>query len=72
MNYAAQQRIRMIDFLLEHYGYVQRGTIMDFFGISSPCASRDLAVYLELAPQNMHYNGSTKRWERAKSFQRLL
>lgn len=32
MNYAVQQRLRFIDFLLYHYGRINRSVIMDYFG----------------------------------------
>jgi len=70
MNYAAEQRIRLIDFLLAHYGHVGRMELCDFYGISEPCASRDLAVYNEVYPGNMAYDASTKRWCKTFVFQR--
>lgn len=71
MNYAVQQRMRMIDFLLKHFGYVRREHLIDHFGISMPCASRDFSEYNALAPANTWYNTSTKRWERTAAFQPL-
>lgn len=68
MNYAVLQRIRMIDFLFKHYGYVQREALMDYFGISSPCSSRDISDYNAIAPDNAVYNPSTRRWEASASF----
>lgn len=71
MNYAVQQRIRMIDFLLKHYGYMQREMLLDYFGISMPCASRDIRDYNEQAPGNTTYNPRAKRWERSTTFKPL-
>jgi hypothetical protein len=71
MNYAAQQRIRMVDFMLKHYGYLRREMLMDYFGTSMPCASRDISDYNLQAPGNAVYNPSAKRWERADAFKPL-
>lgn len=62
-NYAIEQRLRLIDFLLAHYGYVNRSALQDYFGISTPQASADFAQYLKLAPGNMAYNRTAKRYE---------
>jgi hypothetical protein len=70
-NYAIAQRLRLIDFLVEHYGYINRATLMDYFGISTPQASKDIAEYMELAPHNLVYNMGAKRYEKTDRFARL-
>lgn len=71
LNYAVEQRIRLIDMLLAHYGSIRRGIIMDFYGISMPQASNDLGLYAELAPGNMTYDLKAKAYLRTPQFERL-
>lgn len=68
LNYAIEQRLRLIDFLLEHYGHVGRPQLCAFFGISTPCASADIALYNEGSPGNAAYDFSLKRWVRTETF----
>jgi hypothetical protein len=67
-NYAIEQRMRLIDFLLEHYGHIGRPELCAFFGISSPCASNDIAMYNEANPGNAVYDFKVKRWVRSATF----
>lgn len=68
MNYAQEQRLRLIDFLLKHYGSVARAEIEDFFGVGSATATRDFALYQEHAPGNAVMNPSSKRWIKTDTF----
>lgn len=70
MKYHVEQRQRMIDFLLYHYGHIGRGQITDFFGVSTPTVSWDFAIYLESHPGNMQFDFSTKRYLRLPTFKR--
>lgn len=70
MNYAIEQRLRFIDFLLGEYGYINRSALIDFFGISTPQASSDIRAYLEMNPKSAKYNKNTKRYE-ASNFTRI-
>lgn len=70
MNYAAEQRIRFIDVLLIAYGNVNRGVLTEYFGISKPCATRDLTTYKKLYPGNMTYDEVSKTYVRAPGFKR--
>lgn len=69
MTYAIEQRLRMIDFLLEHYGHVGRPELVAFFGISLPCASTDIARYNLDSPGNAAYDFKSRRWTRTEAFQ---
>jgi hypothetical protein len=71
MPYAKAQRMRMVDFLLAQYGTINRDALVDFFGISTPQASLDLAQYQQLAPQNMCYDTREKTYCRTEKFVRL-
>lgn len=71
MKYAIEQRMRFIDFTLYHYGEVGRSILVDFFGISKPQATNDLKNYIKLAPDNVRYNTSLKKYIRNPEFERM-
>jgi len=68
-SYAVEQRLRMIDFLLKHYGCLRRVALMDYFGISMPQASADIKEYMKLVPQNMQYDSCQKMYRKSTTFQ---
>lgn len=68
MNYAVRERLRMIDFLLEHYGNVSRAEIQDYFGVGPATATRDFHQYMNAYPGNALLNQSSKRYVRAETF----
>lgn len=70
INGALQQRLRFIDFLLDHYGYFKRGMVADYFGLSTPQVSMDVQVYLDVTGGMAVYNLSARRYERAANFKR--
>jgi len=72
MNYAIEQRLRLIDFLLNHYGSVSRSELTDYFGIAAAQATRDFSQYNKLAPGNALINQSSKKWVRSDTFGRLF
>ena len=71
MRYAEEQRLRFIDFLLDHYGFVRRSAVMDFFCVSQPQASADIKRYMEVAPGNIEYDKSRKAYVKTESFCRV-
>lgn len=72
MNYATEQRMRFIDFLLAYYGHIGRSELVNYFGISEPQATRDFRAYKALTPDNMTLNSVTKRYVRTESFRRVF
>jgi len=72
MSYAVEQRLRLIDFLLQRYGHVGRAELEDYFGIGEATATRDFAMYLAKAPGNALLNNVSKRYVRAETFKRLF
>ncbi len=70
MNYAIEQRMRFIDFILEHYGFIHRSVLMDYFGMGEAAATRDFKKYLELAPDNMVYSTKRKAYYKTEVFVR--
>jgi hypothetical protein len=71
ISYAIEQRLRLIDFLLQHYGTLNRSAIMDYFGVSMPQAALDIREYLAIAPDNMFYDKSAKTYRRSDCFVRV-
>ena len=72
MNYAAEQRLRLIDFLVSQYGYINRSALVEYFGISIPQASNDIKQYLKLAPENIEYSASKKVYEKTHKYKSLF
>lgn len=71
ITYAVEQRLRLIDFLLTHYGTLNRAAIMDFFGVSRVQASIDIQQYLKIAPLNATYDKTAKAYKRTSGFVRI-
>ena len=71
MNYAVEQRMRFIDFLLAQYGHINRAALMDYFGIGSACATRDFKAYKELNPDGIWLNDSDKNYYKTVAFKRV-
>jgi hypothetical protein len=71
LSYAVEQRLRFIDFLVAHYGSINRAALVDYFGISMPTASNDFGLYIEHAPNNVTYDMSAKTYVRGANFKRV-
>src|SRR5689334_12749768 len=71
-GWGQQQRLEFIEFRLLWEGRLNRSDLIDFFGISRPQASLDLARYIEIAPQNIHYDRTEKTYLAARAFTPLL
>jgi WYL domain len=68
LRWGVEQRLEFIEFQLFWEGGLNRADITRFFGISVPQASKDLSQYQELAPNNVVYDRSEKRYFAAKNF----
>lgn len=68
ISYAVVQRLRLIDIMLMHQNSMNRGILVDYFGISTIQASNDLKLYQQLAPNNMEYDMSGKTYRRKEGF----
>jgi predicted DNA-binding transcriptional regulator YafY len=62
LPWGQRQRLEFIEFRLFWEGAINRSEITDRFGVSVPQASTDLGAYRTLAPLNMEYNASQKRY----------
>jgi hypothetical protein len=63
-----EQRLEFIEFRLFWEGGVNRSDLIEQFGVSVPQASNDLTAYRELAPENVTYDLSGKRYVPAPGF----
>jgi predicted DNA-binding transcriptional regulator YafY len=72
MRWGVERRLELIEFRLFWEGGVNRADIVQEFDVSVPQASKDLATYLEMAPDNLHYDRRLKRYFASKSFEPKL
>ena len=68
LRWGVEQRLEFIEFRLFWEGGINRSDITGFFGVSVPQASKDLTQYQELAPDNVRYDRSEKRYFATDSF----
>ncbi len=68
MGWGPERRLEFIEARLFWEGSINRGHLMDTFGISSQQASADFARYLEMAPDNLSYDRSRKSYVAAENF----
>jgi len=71
VKYAVEQRLRFIDFLIDQYGHINRTALTDYFGISVPQASNDMAMYTKIAPDNVRYSNNEKTYKKNPEFKRI-
>jgi hypothetical protein len=62
LRWGMEQRLEFIEFRMFWEGGVNRSDITQRFGVSVPQASNDLALYQKLAPANLRYDSSEKRY----------
>lgn len=63
-----KERLEFIDFRLFWEGRINRSDIMERFAISIPQASKDLSLYESIAPGNLTYDVSAKRYLASSNF----
>lgn len=63
-----KERLEFIDFRLFWDGRINRSDIIERFAISTPQASKDLSLYESLAPGNLLYDVSAKRYLASLTF----
>jgi hypothetical protein len=68
MRWGVERRLEFIEFRAFWEGGVNRTDLKDQFGISAPQASADLSAYQELAPGNIEYDSSEKRYVPTAAF----
>lgn len=68
LGQAQRERLAYIDFRLYFIGEIRRRDLSSRFGVAPAGATRDLALYREVAPQNIKFDGSNKIYRIAKTF----
>lgn len=67
-NWAARERLRMIEVLLWWRGWIRRSDLIEHFGISPAQASSDIQRLLELNSTGVTYHTARKRYEAGEKF----
>jgi hypothetical protein len=60
--FGQEYRLRFIEKVIAQYGVLNRDFVADYFGISIPQVSLDIRAYIELAPKNIRYDESERRY----------
>ena len=60
--HAQRERLAFIDFCLYYFGEVSKTDLLRQFAVGSASCTRDLALYRELAPENLELRHQTKRY----------
>lgn len=68
LSHSQRERLAYIDFRLYFMGEVGRPDLANRFGVAPAAATRDLALYREVAPQNIEFDGSNKIYRVGKEF----
>lgn len=68
LNWGVERRYEFIEFRLFWQGRINRGDLMDAFGVSTQQASLDLNAYIEQAKRNLVYDKSLRTYLRGKHF----
>lgn len=68
IHQAQIERLLHIDFRLCFLGTVGRGDLVSRFGIKEAAATRDIASYKEISPENLLYDSKAKTYTRSNTF----
>jgi hypothetical protein len=68
LSWGTEQRLEFIEFRLFWEGELNRSDITERFAVSVPQASNDIAMYRDLAPANLEYDSSAKRYVSTPAF----
>lgn len=69
LRWGVEQRLEFIEFRLFWESGINRADITRYFGVSVPQASKDLSQYQEIAPRNIRYDRSEKRYFATDDFE---
>jgi hypothetical protein len=72
LRWGVEQRLEFIEFRLCWEGAINRADLVEKFGVSVPQASNDLRRYQEIAPRNIVYDKSGKRYVSGLGFKPVL
>lgn len=68
LSHAQRERLAYIDFRLYFFGEIGRPDLASRFGIAPAGATRDIALYREIAPHNIEFDGSSKVYRISQQF----
>ncbi|MGO1247227.1 MAG: WYL domain-containing protein [Oceanisphaera sp.] len=71
-SHAQRERLRFIDCCLHYFGQVARADLLQTFQTGLASGTRDLALYRELAPNNLTLRHDTKLYYRTAAFAPLF
>jgi predicted DNA-binding transcriptional regulator YafY len=71
-SWGQERRLEFIEFRLLWDGRINRGELVEFFGISIQQASLDLARYMDLAPGNLEYDKSHKAYKASRNLRAMF
>jgi len=72
MKWGTRQRLQYIEVMAYYCGVVSRNDVARAFGISDPAATKDLALYGKLAPDNLIYKQSHFGYIPGPTFEPLI
>lgn len=67
-----KERLRFIDFRLYFFASLNRNDLTNRFGIKEAAATRDIAAYRGLRPNNALYDANLKSYKKTNSFKPLV
>lgn len=68
LSQAQRERLAYIDFRLYFLGEIGRPDLIHRFGLAPAAATRDLALYRDVVPQNIEFDGRNKIYRFSKAF----
>jgi len=68
LSHAQRERLAYVDFRLYFFGEIGRPDLIERFGVAPAGATRDLALYREIVPQNITFDGSHKIYRIGQAF----
>lgn len=72
LSQAQRDRLAYIELRLWFIGGIRRQHLVERFGVQTAAATRDIAMYKNLAPDNLIYDGSAKAYTLANGFSPLF
>ena len=72
LSHAQRERLAYVDFRLYFFGEIGRPDLIERFGVAPAGATRDIALYREIAPQNITFDGSNKIYRIGQAFAPLF
>lgn len=72
ISQAQKKRLSHVDFRVNFLGSITRSDLISRFGIKEAAATRDIAEYRRIAPNNLTYDGVAKQYIRGLNFEPLF